>query len=78
MEITLPPDLEIRLDRLAQERGRDRASLVAEAVARLVDHDAWFLGEVEQGLADLGQGRVLGHEEVGARLEQKFRSRRTA
>jgi predicted transcriptional regulator len=78
MEITLPAEMEGRLNRLAEERGRDRGSLVAEAVTRLVDHDAWFVAEVEQGLADLAQGRMLSHEDVGAQLDRKLNSRRTA
>ncbi|MGB6133530.1 MAG: hypothetical protein WCC14_16960 [Acidobacteriaceae bacterium] len=78
MEILLPQDLEAKLARLAAEQGRDSGSLVVEAVARMVDHDEWFVAEVEQGLADLEQGRILSHDEVGERLERRSVQRRSA
>ncbi|MFY9745769.1 MAG: hypothetical protein WAK25_05765, partial [Acidobacteriaceae bacterium] len=65
MEVILPADLEGKLSRLAAEQGRDRGSLVVEAVERMVDHDTWFIAEVEKGLADLERGEVLSHEELG-------------
>lgn len=78
MEIKLPTELEGRLDRMAEQQGRDRGSLVVEAVERLVSHEAWFAGEVEKGLAELEQERVLSHAEAGARLEKRLSRRRTA
>jgi predicted transcriptional regulator len=78
MEIILPADLEGKLSRLAAEQGRDRSSLVVEAVERMVDHDAWFVAEVEKGLAELEQGQTLSHEEVGERLEERLTQRRPA
>ena len=74
----LPPDVEAKLSRLADEQGRDRGSLVVEAVERMVDHDTWFIAEVEKGLADLERGAVLSHEELGQRLEDRLAQRRTA
>lgn len=78
MDLSLPSELEQKLARMAAEQGRDPGTLIVEAVARLVDHDSWFLAEVERGLLDLESGRVLGHEEVGARLEARMKERRTA
>lgn len=78
MEIKLPMELEGKLDRMAEEQGRDRGSLVVEALERLVEHEAWFAAEVEKGLAELEQGRMLSHEELGARLEERLARRRTA
>jgi predicted transcriptional regulator len=71
MEVSLPSELEQKLARLAQEQGRDRGALVVEAVARLVDHESWFLAEVERGIEDIEAGRVLSHEEVAARLNER-------
>jgi len=39
MESKLSPELEAKLGRKAAEQGRDRQSLVQEAVQRLVDHN---------------------------------------
>ncbi len=70
MEIQLYPDLEAKLTILAERQGRDRAGLVVEAVERLVDFDAWFLSEIDKGLAQIESGETLSHEEVGVQLER--------
>jgi predicted transcriptional regulator len=75
MELDLSPELQAKLDEVAGQRGRDAKSLVKEAVERLVDYDAWFVREVEKGLAEIGRGDVLEHDEVGARLENLLRSK---
>jgi predicted transcriptional regulator len=75
MEVRLPRELNAKLSRMATQRGRAPASLVQEAVARLVDYDAWFLREVDKGLAQIEGGALLEHEEVGRRIE-KLLSRR--
>lgn len=69
MELDLSPELQAKLDEVAAQRGRDAKSLVKEAVERLVDYDAWFVREVEKGLAEIDRGDLLEHEEVGVRLE---------
>ena len=72
MELDLSPELQAKLDEVATQRGRDAKSLVKEAVERLVDYDAWFVREVEKGLAEIERGDVLEHNEVGARLEKSL------
>ena len=75
MEVHLAPDTAAKLARLADERGRDAEALAREAIERLVDYDGWFIGEVEKGLAQVERGEVLGHDAVGARLEQHVREK---
>jgi len=70
MEVNLTPELQAKLNDVAAQQGRDAQSLVEEAVQRLVDYDAWFVREVEKGLAQIERGEVLEHDEVGARLEK--------
>ena len=72
MEVTLDPDVQSKLARLAAERGRDAEALAREAIERFVDHDEWFVTEVEKRLAQIARGEVLTHEEVGARLEKSL------
>ncbi len=69
MEVPLTPDLQARLAHLAAQQGRDTEALAREAIERLVDYDEWFIREVDKGLAQIEQGRVLTHEEVGERIE---------
>ena len=68
--MSLSPDTQAKLHRLASDRGVDAEAPACEAIERLVDYDEWFTREVEQGLAQIERGQVLTHEAVGARLEQ--------
>lgn len=68
MELHLSPDLEIRLTRVAELRGIPLDALALEALERAADYDEWFIREVEKGHKAVDEGRVLTHEEVGARL----------
>ena len=72
MEVHLNPDLQARLTHLATQQGRDTEALAREAIERLVDYDEWFIREVEKGLTQIEQGKVLTHEEVGARMERRL------
>jgi predicted transcriptional regulator len=76
MEVTLNPDLENRLAQVAAERGRDAQALAREAIERFLDHDQWFIHEVEKGLAQIDSGEVLTHEKVGARLQKVLAEKR--
>jgi len=76
--VNLDPELQAKLARLAAVEGREPDTLVQEAVRRLVDYDHWFIGEVEKGLAQIGRGAVLTHEEVGARLERLLAEKQPA
>jgi predicted transcriptional regulator len=72
MEVRLKPELEAKLSRLANEQGRDRESLVVEAVERMVNYDAWFLQEVEKGLAAADRGKFLEHEEIRKLIDRRY------
>lgn len=75
MDISLAPDVQSKLERLAAEQGRDPASLAREVIERFVDYDAWFIREVEKGLDQIARGEVLSHEQVGARLGKLLREK---
>jgi predicted transcriptional regulator len=74
MEISLAPELESRLARIAAEAGKAADQVVQELVADYVDHDEWFRQEVQKGLASLDDGKFVSHEEVGRRIERIFRT----
>jgi predicted transcriptional regulator len=69
MEVSLNPQLQIRLTHLATQQGRDPEALAREAIERFVNFDEWFIREVEKGLAAADRGETLTHDEVGTRLE---------
>jgi predicted transcriptional regulator len=70
MQLNLPRELETRLERVAEQRGIALDVLALEALERAADYDEWFIREVEKGQAAVDKGRVLTHEEMGARLER--------
>jgi len=72
MDVSLSPDVQSKLARLAAESGRDAEALAREAIERFVDYDEWFVKEVEKGLAQIALGEVLTHEEVGESLEKSL------
>lgn len=72
MEERLSPEIEAKLNRVAAQQGRDRESLVHEAVERPVDYDRWFLGEVEKGLAAADRGELTSQEKVGKLIDSRY------
>ena len=74
MEVRFPPELKAKLDRIAQQEGRDAESLVCDAVERLVSHDEWFLNEVEKGLGAAERGEFVDHEEIGRLIDRRYPS----
>ena len=73
MEISLAPEVETRLSRIAAEAGKAPSEVVQELVADYLDHDEWFRREVQKGLASLDSGKFVSHEEVGRRIERILR-----
>jgi predicted transcriptional regulator len=69
MEISLAPEVETRLSRIASEAGKAPSEVVQELVADYLDHDEWFRREVQKGLSSLDSGKFVSHEEVGRRIE---------
>jgi len=72
VEISLKPDLEAKLSRLAAQQGRASESLVVEAVERMLNYDEWFLREVEKGLADADRGALIDHADVKKLFEKRY------
>lgn len=72
MELNLRPDLRAKLAVLAAEQGCGPEALVEKAVERFVNYDAWFLAEVEKGLAEAERGELIDHEDVVKLMEQRY------
>jgi len=69
MEVHLNPETQAKLTQLAADRGSNAELLAREAIERLVDHDEWFIREVEKGVAAADRGAFVSHEDMGKRLE---------
>jgi len=72
MEISLAPDLQAKLARLAAQQGRASEALVVEAVERMVNYDEWFLREVNKGIEDADRGRLVEHADVKKMIDQRY------
>jgi predicted transcriptional regulator len=75
MEISLTPEVEAGLARIAAETGKAANQVVQELVASYVNHDEWFKQEVQKGLDSLDGGKFVSHEEVGRRIERILKPR---
>jgi RHH-type rel operon transcriptional repressor/antitoxin RelB len=64
LSIRIDTETKKRLDALARRSKRSKSFLAAEAIAAYVDAESWQLSEIEAGLADLDEGRVVSHEKV--------------
>ena len=72
MEVRSKPDLEAKLSRLASEQGRDRESLVVEAVERMVNYDERFIQEVEKGLASADHGEFVEEKDIRKLIDRRY------
>jgi predicted transcriptional regulator len=73
MNLQVPPELEAKLTRLAAETGRTADQVALDLLASSMDHDEWFRAEVEKGRAAAGEGRLLEHDDVAARMDRRYR-----
>ncbi len=73
MNLQVPPELEAKLTRLAAETGRTVDQVAIELLASSIDHDEWFRREVEKGRISAREGRLLDHDEVAARMDERYR-----
>lgn len=70
MTLRLSPELDEKLERLAQSTRRSKSHLAAEAIAAYVDANAWQVEETRKAIekADAG-GPFVAHEDMVAYME---------
>ena len=73
MTLQVPPELEAKLNRLAAETGRTVDQVALDLLVTSIDHDEWFRREVEKGRLSAREGRLLDHDEVASRIDQRYR-----
>lgn len=72
MVLHLSQALEGKLAAAARRRGVSVEALAHETLERALDHDDWFIGEVEIGLAEAEPGQALTHDALWRRLSKKL------
>jgi predicted transcriptional regulator len=73
MTLQVPPELEAKLARLATQTGRTVDEVALDLLTSSLDHDEWFRREVEKGRVAAREGRLLDHDEVASRIDQRYR-----
>src|SRR5262245_9387690 len=51
MNLQVPPEIEAKLTRLAEETGRTADQVALDLLANSMNHDDWFRAEIEKGRA---------------------------
>jgi len=74
MEVTLSPEQEAQLLRIASRTGRNAEALAQEAIGHLLKHEERFIEAVEKGLDSLDRGEFASHQEVKRRIESLLKS----
>jgi RHH-type rel operon transcriptional repressor/antitoxin RelB len=69
LSIRIDSETKRRLDVLSKRSKRSKSFLAAEAIAAYVDSEAWQIGEVEAGIAELDAGRTVNHEKASRWLK---------
>jgi predicted transcriptional regulator len=64
LSIRIDTETKKRLDALSKRSKRSKSFLAAEAIAAYVDMEAWQLGEIQKGIADLESGKQVSHDRV--------------
>ena len=72
MDLHVPPELEAKLNRLAAETGRHADQVALDLLANSVEHDDWFRREVKKGRVAAREGRLLDHDAVVSRIDQRY------
>ncbi len=53
-----------RLDGLAAAMDRSRSWVINQAIEQYLDHEEWFAGAVEEGIAAADRGDLVPHEDA--------------
>ena len=61
-----------RVARMAEAMDRPRAWLMAHAIKKFIEQEAWFIREVEHGIDAADEGRLTEHADVKASWEARL------
>jgi predicted transcriptional regulator len=73
MDVQLSPDVEAEITRRATSAGKTPGEVIQELIATVLADEPRFLAALEVGFAELDAGQFVTHEEVGQRIERRFR-----
>lgn len=59
-----------RMQAEAHAQGRSLGELMSAVAGAWLEEESWLRAEIQRGLDDVAAGRLLGHEEMRARLRR--------
>jgi predicted transcriptional regulator len=74
MEVHFPPEVETRLQQLADANGKNAEQLVKDTVARMLESQAGFIAGVQRGVEQADRGEFVEHKDVLNRIDRLFHS----
>lgn len=74
MEVHFPPDVETRLQQVANANGKDAEQLVKDTVARMLEDQARFVAGVQRGVEQADRGEFVEHKDLLDRIDRLFHS----
>jgi RHH-type rel operon transcriptional repressor/antitoxin RelB len=69
LSIRIDSETKKRLDMLSKRSKRSKSFLAAEAIAAYVESEAWQIGELQAGIAELDSREVVSHDKVSRWLK---------
>ena len=70
MEIQVSANVEARLKERATREGREPGLVAARLLEDVLEYDAWYLQEIDTGLAEADAGELTSHKKVVAHVEE--------
>jgi predicted transcriptional regulator len=80
VSVRLTPETLTKLDILAEAMQRPRAWLIAHAIERYMDTEAWQVTAIQQAVEELAQGEadLVGHDDIATWLSNWGTAQETA
>ncbi len=59
-----------RIDGIAKNLSRPRSWVINQAIEKFLDYEEWFVGQVNSGIEEIGQGELASSEEIKAKFKK--------
>lgn len=71
VSLRIRPDTKERLERLSRAIRKPQSQIVEAAIQDYLDLNEWQVAEIERGLLEVEEGRLVSQEELLAKWESK-------
>ena len=71
ISVRLGDEILQRVGQMAEAMDRSRAWLMAHAIRQYVEHEEWFVREVEKGIQAATDGQLVDHADIKAKWKAR-------